>query len=146
MNGQAAERLILVIEDNPQHLSRIEAALRESTVPHRLIAIASGTAALQYLYRRDEFVDAVRPDLILLDFNLPDKDGREILEEIKSNAQLRRIPIVILTMSAEAEDIFNSYSLQGNCYVIKSENLDQLFQVVKRIEEFWLGIVTLPLE
>lgn len=146
MNQLDKERLILVLEDNPNHLNQIEAALRESAVRHRMIAIANGTNAIKFLYRQDEFVDAPRPDLILLDLNLPGKDGREILEEIKTNPQLKRIPIVVLTLSSNEADVFQSYALQGNCYVLKSDDLDQLFQVVKRIEQFWLEIVTLPLE
>lgn len=146
MNELASERVVLVIEDNPDHLSQIEAAFKESSMRHRLVAIADGVEALNFLQRQGSFADAVRPDLVLLDLNLPGRDGREILKAIKNSSQLKRIPIVVLTMSAERDDIFNSYALQGNCYVIKTDDLDQLFQVVKRIEEFWLGIVTLPLE
>ncbi len=146
MNDLAKERLILVVEDNPAHLSRIEAALQESAVWHRTIAIGNGTEALDFLHRRGAYGEAAKPDLILLDLNLPGTDGRDILEQIKATPHLKRIPIVVLTMSADAADILQSYALQGNCYVVKSENLDQLFQVVRRIEQFWLEIVTLPIE
>jgi len=146
MNESIAERVVLVIENNPEHLSRIEAAFQESPMPHRLVAIADGTEALDFLHRQGKFCEAIRPDLILLDLNLSGRDGREILQEIKINPHLKRIPIVILTMSTNEADIFNSYALQGNCYVIKTADLNQLFQVVRRIEEFWLGIVTLPVE
>jgi len=146
MNELEKERLILVVEDNADHLSRIEAALQESPVRHRVVAIANGMDALRFLYRQGEFSDAPRPDLILLALNLPGKNGLEILAQIKTHSQLKRIPIVVLTVSASEADVLQSYSLQGNCFVIKSENLDQLFQVVKRIEQFWLEIVTLPLE
>jgi two-component system, chemotaxis family, response regulator Rcp1 len=146
MKDPVTERLILVVEDNSEHLRQIEASFRESQVPHRLVAIANGHDAMNFLYRRGDYSDALRPDLILLDLNLPGKDGREILAEIKSDRQLRRIPIVILTTSNNTADISKSYTLQGNCYVIKSSDLEQLFQLVKRIEEFWLGIVTLPIE
>lgn len=146
MNELAGERLILIAEDNPDHLSRIRAALDESSMRHQIVTIASSTAALDYLYRRGEFVDAPRPDLILLDLNLSGNQGRNLLSDIKANPQFKRIPIVILTLSSDAADIFDTYSLQGNCYVIKSADLDQLFHIVKRIEEFWFGIVTLPTE
>ncbi|MDX2242576.1 MAG: response regulator [Leptolyngbyaceae cyanobacterium bins.302] len=144
--NELSERVVLVIEDNLEHLRQIEAAFEESTIRHRLVTIANGDEALDFLQRQGNFADAVRPDLILLDLNLPGRDGREILKEIKNNSQLKRIPIVVLTLSSGRDDIFNSYALQGNCYVVKTSDLEQLFQVVKRIEEFWLGIVTLPLE
>lgn len=146
MNELVKERLILVVEANPDHLNRIQAALQESAVRHRTIAIENGTDALNFLLRQGEFGDAPRPDLILLDLNLPGKDGREILETIKTHSQLKRIPIVVLTMSVDEADIFQSYALQGNSYVLKSEDLDQLYQLVRKIEQFWLEIVTLPLE
>jgi chemotaxis family two-component system response regulator Rcp1 len=146
MKDPQSERFILVVEDNPDHIHLIETSFKESLVPHRLMAIADGQQAIDFLYRRGEHQTAPRPDLILLDLNLPGKNGWEILAEIKGDRQLRRIPIVVLTTSANEDDISRSYALQGNCYVIKSSNLDQLFQLVKRIEEFWLGIVTLPVE
>mgnify|MGYP005846954019 CR=1 FL=1 len=146
MENFPVERLILVVEDNPDHVATIQKAFSENASNHRLLAIASGAEALDFLNRRGQYQDAPRPDLILLDLNLPGKDGREILAEIKSNPHLKRIPIIVLTLSDREEDIFRSYSMQGNCYVIKSSDLDQLLHIVRRIEEFWLGIVTLPLE
>lgn len=140
------ELLILVVEDNPTHTQQIEAALNESLVNHRIVAIADGNDTLDFLHRRGSYQDAHRPDLILLDLNLPGKNGKEILTDLKNDPNLRRIPVVVLTTSDRETDILNSYSLQGNCYVIKSNDMDQLFQIVKRIEEFWLGIVTLPIE
>ncbi|HEY9637854.1 MAG TPA: response regulator [Coleofasciculaceae cyanobacterium] len=146
MEESPAERLILIVQDNPEHTGLIKDALNDKAARHQIVAIADGVQAMDFLNRRGNYADATRPDLILLDLNLPGKDGRELLAEIKANPQLRRIPIVVLTISANQEDIFRSYALQGNCYVIKSSDLEQLFQIVKRIEEFWLGIVTLPVD
>ena len=146
MEESSAERLILVVQDNPDHSRLIEEALNEKTGRYQIIAIADGVEAMDFLHRQGNYADATRPDLILLDLNLPGKDGKELLAEIKADPQLRRIPIVVLTICANEEDIFRSYALQGNCYVIKSSDLEQLFQIVKRIEEFWLEIVTLPVE
>lgn len=146
MEKSPAERLILVLEDNPDHTRLIKDALNENSFQHQIVAIADGTQAMDFLHRRGEYVDAPRPDLILLDLNLPGKDGRELLAEIKADPRLRRIPIVVLTLSAAEEDIFKSYALQGNCYVIKSSDLEQLYQIVKHIKEFWFGIVTLPVD
>ncbi len=144
MEESPVGRLILVVEDNPEHTRLIKDALNDNLGQRKIVAIADGVQAMDFLHRRGNYADATRPDLILLDLNLPGKDGREVLAEIKAEPQLRRIPIVVFTISATEEDIFRSYALQGNCYVIKSSNLDQLFHIVKRIEEFWLGIVTLP--
>lgn len=146
MEASPAKLLILVLEGNPDHTRLIEDALNQNSGHRQIVAIADGIQAMDFLHRRGEYGDAPRPNLILLDLNLPGKDGREILAEIKADPQLRRIPIVVLTTCASEEDIFKSYTLQGNCYVIKSSEQAQLFGIVKRIEEFWLGIVTLSLE
>lgn len=146
MEASPAKLLILILEGNPDHTRLIEDALHHNSVERQIVAFADGIQAMDFLHRRGEYVDAARPDLILLNLNLPGKDGRQILAEMKADVQLRRIPIVVLTNCASVEDIFTSYALQGNCYVIKSSDLTQLFGLVKRIEEFWLGIVTLPLE
>lgn len=146
MEESSVERLILIVENNLDQLDSIQTALARSEVQHRTVAIANGSEALDFLYRRGHYPDATRPDLILLDLDVPGKSGREILAELKSSPQLKRIPIVVLALSDRAEDVLTSYSLQGNSYVIKSTDLDQLFHIVRRIEEFWLGIVTLPVE
>lgn len=146
MEKTPVERLIMILEDNPDHACLISNALTESSTNYRIVTIADGTQAMNFLHRRGEYSDAPRPDLIILDLHLPGKDGKEILAEIKADRQLHRIPIVVLTISHNEEDILGTYSLQGNCYVIKSDDLQQLSQTVKRIEEFWLRIVTLPLE
>lgn len=146
MDDVAAERFILIVEDNPEHSRQIINALNENPVPYQIGTIADGAEALQFLRRQGAYQSAPRPALILLDLNLPGKDGREILADIKGDASLRRIPIVVLSSSGDAADIFKTYALHGNCYVIKSWSSEQLFQIVKRIEQFWLGIVTLPVE
>lgn len=145
MKEGIAERFILVVEANLEHVRTITAAFAE-TSKYQILAIANGQEALDFLYRKGEYSTAARPDLILLDLNLPGEDGQIILAEIKASSQLRRIPVVVLTASASEEDVLKTYELQGNCYVIKSSDLDQLSRIVKRIEAFWLEIVTLPLE
>jgi len=146
MVNATAERLILVIDENPDHIRIIETVLNESPGRYRMVAIAQGSEALDFLHHRGAYEGAARPDLILLDLSLSDTHGLEILADVKADGQLRRIPIIVFTLSEQAEQIFKSYALQGNCYVIKSEDLNTLSGVVKRIEEFWLGIVTLPVE
>ncbi|MBD0336435.1 MAG: response regulator [Cyanobacteria bacterium Co-bin13] len=142
----AAERLVLVIDHHPEHVRVIDQALSESSGQYRLVAIAEVAEALGFLNRQGTHTDAPRPDLILLDLDLPEKNGWEILAAIKATPQLRRIPIVVLTLADNEAGIFDSYAMQGNCYVIKSADLDHLYHLVKRIEDFWLGIVTLPME
>lgn len=146
MEKPPIERLIMIVEDNPDHANSIANVLKESSTNYRIVTIADGMQTMDYLYHRGEYADAPRPDLIILDLNLPGKNGKEILAEIKGDRQLHRIPIVVLTFSQSEEDIFGIYALQGNCYVMKSNDLHHLTQIVKRIEEFWLRIVTLPLE
>ena len=143
MDEPLVERLILVIEENQEQVHWIRSAFEQE---YQVAAIADGTQVMNFLHRRGEFAQAQRPDLILLDLNLSSKDGREILEELKSSPQLRRIPVVILTHSDREEDIFKSYAQQGNSYVIKSSDRSQLDQIVQKIKDFWLGIVTLPSE
>jgi two-component system, chemotaxis family, response regulator Rcp1 len=150
MDEATPERLILLIEDcldvpAEPLLERAKSIASAIEFPqHRVISIHDGLQAIDFLHQRGEYTDALRPDLILLELNLPGKDGREILAEIKSSSQLRRIPIIVLTTADSEADIFNTYALQGNCHVVKSTDLDRLLAIVKRIEEFWLGIVTLP--
>jgi two-component system, chemotaxis family, response regulator Rcp1 len=138
------ERSILLIENDPDRAQQIEAALSSQSLPHRVIPMADGRRAMDFLQRRGEYTNAPRPDLVLLELNLPDKDGREILAELKTCSDLRRIPIVVLTTADSPEDIFNTYALQGNCHIVKSTEMESLLATVQRIEEFWLGIVTLP--
>jgi len=142
MNGRSAE--ILLVEDNPGDVRLTIEALRDSKVQNQLNVVRDGVEALSFLRREGAFVNAVRPDLILLDLNLPRKDGREVLAEIKADASLRTIPVVILTTSRAEQDVLRSYELQANCYITKPVDLEQFMTVVRSIEDFWLTIVTLP--
>jgi two-component system, chemotaxis family, response regulator Rcp1 len=151
MEEPTTQRTILLIEHDRARSQLIATALQ--TDGHRVIPLESGEQALAYLDRCGRDEDKPRPDLILLELNLPDRDGREILAEIKARSTLRRIPIVVLTTAASADDIFNTYIQQGNCHVVKSDDLigeacqndDRLLTIVRRIEAFWLGLVTLPM-
>lgn len=150
MEAATPERLILLIEDCvdepavalPERAKSIASAIASSQ--HRVISLHDGLQVIEFLHQRGEYSDSPRPDLILLELNLPGKDGREILAELKASPQLRRIPIVVLTTADSEADIFNTYALQGNCHIVKSTDLDRLCAIVQRIEEFWFGIVTLP--
>ncbi|HEY3063584.1 MAG TPA: response regulator [Chloroflexota bacterium] len=131
---------ILLVEDNPGDVRLTIEALRDSKVRNNLQVAVDGVEALERLRRKD----TPRPDLILLDLNLPKKDGREVLAEIKSDPLLKTIPVVILTTSRAEQDVLRSYELQANCYITKPVDLEQFITVVKSIEDFWLTIVTLP--
>lgn len=138
-------KTIFLVEDNKADVRLVEEALKRSSIPNQVLSVRNGMDAIAFLRQEGEYTDAPHPDLILLDLNLPKKDGREVLAEIKADPQLRRIPVVILTTSKNEEDICHSYDLHVNCYITKSRNLSQLFQIVKGIEEFWLSTVTLPI-
>ncbi|MGL6340001.1 MAG: response regulator, partial [Waterburya sp.] len=122
----------------------IEEALKNGSLTYEMAMVRDGVAAMAYLHQSEEYAAASRPDLIILDLNLPKKDGREVLAEIKTNPQFKRIPVIILTTSKNEDDIQQSYDLNANCFITKSRNLSQLFTIVRRIEEFWLTTVTLP--
>ncbi|MFB2976058.1 response regulator [Microseira sp. BLCC-F43] len=145
---EATERpkIIFLVEDNKADIRLIQEALKDSSVSHQVVAVRNGIDAIAYLRREGEYTEALRPDLILLDLNLPKKDGREVLAEIKADPDLKRIPVVVLTTSRNEEDIHHSYELHVNCYITKSRNLNELFKIVKGIEDFWLATVTLPSE
>jgi len=136
---------ILLVEDSKADIRLIQEVLKSSTVPYELIILRNGIDAMAYLHQEGEFANAVRPHLILLDLNLPRKDGREVLAETKGDPKLKRIPVVILTTSHNEEDIMYSYDWHVNCYITKSRNLHDLFRIVKGIEQFWLETVTLPM-
>jgi CheY-like chemotaxis protein len=135
---------ILLVEDNPGDIRLTQEGLREAKVRNRLNAVRDGEEAMAFLRRQGQYADVTRPDLILLDLNLPKKDGREVLEEIKSDPELRRIPVVVLTTSADEADVARAYDLQANCYVTKPVDLNGFIEAVKAVEEFWLEIVKLP--
>lgn len=144
MEESTIDRLILVIEDDIHHVQLIKAVLEANPAHYQIMNVRDGVQALNFLHQRGEYANTLRPHLILLNLNLPEKDGREVLAEIKADVRLKRIPIIVLTASTAEEDILKSYALQGNSYVIKANNLEELTEIIKRIEEFWLEIVTLP--
>lgn len=135
---------ILLVEDNPGDIRLTQEALKESKMRNRLNVVHDGVEALDFLRRKAPYDHAPRPDIILLDLNLPRKDGRAVLEEIKADADLRRIPVVILTTSDDEHDILRSYDLHANCYITKPLDLHQFASIVKTIENFWFQIVKLP--
>jgi CheY-like chemotaxis protein len=135
---------ILLVEDNPGDIRLTQEALREGNVRNELQVARDGVEALDLLAQRGAFADAARPDLILLDLNLPRKDGREVLAELKADDTLRRIPVVVLTTSQAEEDIRTSYDLHANCYISKPVELDRFIEVVRSIDAFWLGVAELP--
>lgn len=137
---------ILMVEDNPDDVDLTKEALLDAKVTFELHVVEDGVAAMEFLRREGSYREAPRPDLILLDLNLPKKDGREVLVEIKTDEDLRRIPVVVLTTSAAEEDVLGAYSSHVNCYITKPADFDQFIKVVKSIEDFWFTIVKLPRE
>ncbi len=135
---------ILLVEDNPGDARLAKEALKEAKVRNSLHWVEDGVEAMTFLRRQGKYADAPRPDVILLDLNLPKKDGREVLAEVKEDGDLKRIPVVVLTVSDAEEDIIKTYNLHANCYIRKPLDLDRFIEVVKSIEEFWLTIVMLP--
>jgi chemotaxis family two-component system response regulator Rcp1 len=135
---------ILLVEDSPGDVRLTKEALRDAKVQNNLHVALDGMEATAFLWQQGKHTHAPRPDLILLDLNLPKKGGRELLEEIKLDPSLKSIPVVILTTSAAEEDILRSYQLHANCYITKPVDLDQFLKVVKTIDNFWLAIVKLP--
>lgn len=135
---------ILLVEDNAADVRLTIEALREGKVRNNLSVVRDGVEALQFLRREGPYAEASRPDLVLLDLNLPRKDGREVLSEIKKDDALKQIPVVVLTTSSAEADILRSYSLHANCFITKPVDLDQFVSVVKSIDEFWLTVVKLP--
>ncbi len=135
---------ILLVEDSPGDADLAREALDETKVRNNLHVVTDGEQAMDFLYRRGKYSNAPRPGLILLDLNLPKKDGRQVLAEIKNDEELKRIPVVVLTISKDEEDVLRSYNLHANCFITKPLDLSQFLKVVKSIEEFWLTIVRLP--
>ncbi|MBF0276323.1 MAG: response regulator [SAR324 cluster bacterium] len=135
---------ILLVEDNPGDIRLTEEALKESKIVNTLHVVMDGVQALNYLFRKGIYADARLPNLILLDLNLPKKNGREVLKEIKKDSLLRLIPVVILTTSKADEDVLKSYSLHANCYITKPVDLERFIEIVRSIENFWFRVVELP--
>ena len=135
---------ILLVEDNPGDARLPIEAMREAKMRNRMHVVEDGVEAMEFLRRQGRFGDAPRPDLILLDLNLPRKDGREVLAEVKADPDLKRIPVVVLTPSRAEEDVLRAYDLHANCYVTKPVDFEQFMRVVRQIDEFWVKVVTLP--
>lgn len=135
---------ILLVEDNPGDVELTREALQTAKVANRLHVVDDGADAVDFLFRRGRFADVPRPDIILLDLNLPKKDGRQVLSEIKAEPNLSQIPVVVLTTSQAEEDIIRAYQLHANCYVTKPVDFNQFLHIVSTIEEFWLSVVKLP--
>jgi two-component system, chemotaxis family, response regulator Rcp1 len=142
LDGHAVE--ILLVEDNQGDVELTREALEVAKVSNRLHVVDNGADAIDFLFRRGRFTDVPQPDIILLDLNLPNKDGRQVLSEIKADASLAQIPIVVLTTSQADEDILRAYQLHANCYITKPIDFSQFLRIVSAIEEFWLSVVKLP--
>jgi two-component system, chemotaxis family, response regulator Rcp1 len=135
---------ILLVEDNPGDVRLTIEALKEGKVNNELILAKDGEEALDCLYQRGKFTNCLKPDVILLDLNLPKVDGREVLNIVKADVDLRLIPIIILTTSKSEEDIWKAYNLHANCYITKPMDMDEFLRVIRLTEQFWLTIVRLP--
>ena len=135
---------VLLVEDDPGDVLLIEEAFEFNKVRNNLSVVSDGVEALEYLRREGRYADATRPGLILLDLNLPRKDGREVLAEVKDDATLRSIPVVVLTTSKAEEDVLRSYDLHANAYVTKPVDFDRFIEVVRQIDEFFVSVVRLP--
>jgi two-component system response regulator len=135
---------ILLVEDSPTDVLMAQEAFAETQVHHTLHVVEDGVEAMAFLHHEGQYASEPRPDLILLDLNLPRKDGREVLAEIKADERLKRIPVVILTTSRNEHDVRNAYGLHANCYITKPVDFGQFLEVVKSIEDFWFTVVTLP--
>ena len=138
--------VILLVEDNPGDVRLTEEAFKEGALDTQLFNVSDGVEAINFLKKTAQYKDALRPDLILLDLNLPRKDGREVLQIIKNDDSLKRIPVVILTTSSAEIDIMKTYNMFANCYITKPVNMDEFIEVAKAIERFWLSVVQLPAE
>ena len=145
VNGNFVDPIeILLVEDSPADVRLTKEALKEEKLHNNLSVVNDGVEAIAFLRKEGKYSNAVRPDLILLDLNLPKKDGREVLKEIKNDDDLKCIPVVVLTVSKAEEDVLKTYNLHANCYITKPIDLNQFSRVVKSIKDFWLTIVKLP--
>jgi len=145
INNQTALPVdILLVEDNPGDIQLTKEALAETKILTNLFITENGLEAVNFLFKKNQYQNAPRPDIIILDLNLPIKDGREVLDIIKQDESLKRIPVVILTSSKAEEDIVRSYNLHANCYITKPLDFEQFIQIVQNIEQFWFTVVKLP--
>jgi chemotaxis family two-component system response regulator Rcp1 len=142
MNGDPIE--ILLVEDNPGDVELTKEAFLEGKLYHNLHVVDNGKAVLEFLRHEGQYINAPRPDLILLDLNLPGKNGRQVLTEIKADEQLKTIPVIVLTTSAAERDILSSYQLHANSYIVKPVDVQQFFDVVRTLTEYWFALVKLP--
>lgn len=140
------EQEVLVVDDNPADLTLAQEALARCKRPSKVNSVTDGEQAVAFLCRRGKYVNQVRPNLVILDLNLPKKDGRAVLQEVKADPELRKIPVVIFSSSQANDDIVRSYQMGANCYVSKPGNLKAYFAVLQSIEEYWFGLVSLPRE
>ena len=144
MSGRDKPVEVLLAEDNPGDVMLTKKALKRGKLANNLHVVTDGVEALSFLRHQEEYADAPRPDLVLLDLNMPRKDGQEVLEELKNDPELRRIPVVILTSSESEEDIVKSYELNANAYLTKPVDFDGFVEIVDRLEDFWFQVVKLP--
>jgi two-component system, chemotaxis family, response regulator Rcp1 len=144
MNPTLSEVNILLVEDNPGDIRLTKEVLKEGKIKNNLSVVMDGEEAILFLKKQGQYKDAITPDIILLDLNLPKKDGREVLEDIKSDPELMMIPVIVLTTSSAERDIANPYAQHANCYITKPVDFNQFIKVVKSIENFWLSVVKLP--
>jgi CheY-like chemotaxis protein len=135
---------ILLVEDSPEDVLLTREAFKDAKVANEIHVVEDGEAAMAFMHREGDYADAPRPDLVLLDLNLPRKDGREVLAEIKDDADLRHIPVVVLTTSASDVDVMRAYEHHVNSYIRKPVDLDQFLSAVRTIDDYWLGVVALP--
>lgn len=141
--GKAIE--ILLVEDNPGDIRLAQEAFKESNVCNNLHVVEDGREAIDFLRKKGKYADTPRPDIILLDLNLPVIDGRDVLAEIKEDKSLRSVPVLVLTTSRAEEDVIKSYNMHANCFITKPVDMERFIEVVKTIEEFWFNIVKLPM-
>ena len=144
MMGSAPE--VLLVDDNPADIALMQEALAQTRRHSKISSVVDGEQAVAFLFRRGSYANQVRPNLVILDLNLPKKDGRAVLKEVKSDANLRKIPVIIFSSSQANDDIAKSYQLGANCYVSKPVNLKSYFATLQSIEEFWFGLASLPQE
>ena len=144
LNNEFRTAVILLVEDNPGDARLTQEAMRDTKMANLMHVVEDGVEAMQFLRRQGRYGDAPRPDLILLDLNLPKMDGRAVLAEIKTDPELKRIPVVVLTTSRAEEDVLTAYDLHANAYVTKPVDLAQFMKIVALIDEFWINVVTLP--